>query len=69
MFLTVGSGLIYTLEPNSSIGEYVGYQVVAAAGSGLVIQINVMVAQAFAARVDVSVTVAIVLCKWAISIV
>ncbi|KAI0912697.1 putative MFS transporter [Ustulina deusta] len=61
VFLTVGSGLIYTLEPNSSIGEYVGYQVVAAAGSGLVIQINVMVAQAFAARVDVSVTVAIVL--------
>ena len=38
IILTVGSGLIYTLESNSGIGKYVGYQVVASAGSGIVIQ-------------------------------
>ncbi|KAM3081800.1 hypothetical protein ACMFMG_005245 [Clarireedia jacksonii] len=40
MFVTVGSGMIYTLEPNSSAGQYIGYQVSAAIGSGLVIQLN-----------------------------
>jgi hypothetical protein len=63
MFITVGSGMIYTLEPNSSAGQYIGYQVLAAIGSGLVIQLNVIVAQAISTRSDMSVTVATVLCK------
>lgn len=66
MFVTVGSGLIYTLEPSSSAGQYIGYQVLAAIGSGLVIQLNVIVAQAISSRADMSVTVATVLCKLSI---
>ncbi|KAG7284751.1 hypothetical protein NEMBOFW57_009362 [Staphylotrichum longicolle] len=61
LILTVGSGMIYTLEPDSSAGMYIGYQVLAAIGSGMVIQINVVVAQAISARSDMAVTVAIVL--------
>ncbi|KAI1851283.1 hypothetical protein JX265_012304 [Neoarthrinium moseri] len=61
IFVTVGSGMIYTLVPESTAGEYIGYQVLAAIGSGLVIQLNVLVAQAISPRVDIAVTVAIVL--------
>ncbi|KAI1390801.1 putative MFS transporter [Hypoxylon trugodes] len=61
IFVAVGSGMIYTLEPNSTAGQYIGYQVLAAIGSGLVIQVNVIVAQAFSSRADIAVTVAIVL--------
>jgi hypothetical protein len=55
--------MIYTLVPESSAGQYIGYQILAAVGSGLVIQINVIVAQAISTRADMAVTVAIVLCK------
>ncbi|KAI8625483.1 putative MFS transporter [Xylariaceae sp. FL1651] len=61
IFLTIGSGLIYTLEPDSGPGKYVGYQVFTAVGSGLVIQLNVIVAQALTPRSDVAVATAIVL--------
>ena len=55
--------MIYTLEPNSGAGKYIGYQVLASIGSGLIIQLNVIVAQAISKRVDMSVTVASVLCE------
>ncbi|KAI1358477.1 putative MFS transporter [Xylaria arbuscula] len=61
IFLTIGGGLIYTLEPESGPGKYIGYQVFTAIGSGLVIQLNVIVAQALTARSDVAVATAIVL--------
>lgn len=62
-FITVGSGMIYTLEPGSSSGKYIGYQILSAVGSGLVIQLNVIVAQAVSQRSDMAVAIAIVLCK------
>lgn len=62
VFITVGSGMIYTLRPNATMGQYVGYQILTAVGSGLVIQVNVIVAQAISTRADVAVTVGIVLC-------
>lgn len=55
--------MIYTLEPNSGAGKYIGYQVLASIGSGLIIQLNVIVAQAISKRVDMSVTVGSVLCE------
>ncbi|KAF4766121.1 hypothetical protein HAV15_010702 [Penicillium sp. str.  len=61
MFVTIGSAMIYTLEPNSGSGKYIGYQVLASIGSGLIIQLKVIVAQAISKRVDMSVTVGSVL--------
>ncbi|EAW12043.1 MDR family MFS transporter [Aspergillus clavatus NRRL 1] len=61
MFVTLGTGLMYTMGPDATAGQYIGYQVLAAIGSGLVIQLNVIVAQAITPRVDMSVTVATVL--------
>lgn len=63
MFVTIGSAMIYTLEPNSGSGKYIGYQVLASIGSGLIIQLKVIVAQAISKRVDMSVTVGSVLCE------
>lgn len=37
--LTIGSGLLFTLHPNSTEGEWVGYQVLAAFGAGICRQI------------------------------
>lgn len=56
--------MLYTLEPLSTAGPYIGYQVLAGIGSGLVIQVNVIVAQAISSRVDMSTTVAMVLCAF-----
>lgn len=64
VFITIGSGMIYTLRPDSTAGQYIGYQILAAIGGGLVIQINVIVAQAISTRADMAVTVGIVLCKY-----
>ena len=63
VFSTVGAGLIYTLQPNSKAGAYIGYQVLVSIGSGLVVQLPVIVAQAISPPVDVAITVAITLCK------
>jgi hypothetical protein len=63
MFVTIGTAMIYTLEPSSWAGKYIGYQVLASIGSGLIIQLNVIVAQAISKRVDMSVTLASVLCE------
>jgi hypothetical protein len=43
--LAVGSGLLYTLHVTSSIGQWFGYQVVAAFGFGLGVQIPYVVVQ------------------------
>lgn len=61
--MTVGAGMVYTLKPDSSAGEYIGWQISAGIGSGLVIQLPVIVAQAISTRADLAVTVAISLCK------
>jgi MFS transporter, DHA2 family, glioxin efflux transporter len=63
IFMTVGSATIYTLDVKSRAAHYIGYQILAGIGGGLVIQLPVIVGQAIAARVDVAVTVAITLCK------
>lgn len=61
--MTVGSAMIYTLEVDSPAAHYVGYQVIAGIGMGLVIQVPVIVAQSISARPDMAVTVAMILCK------
>ncbi|PMB74005.1 Efflux pump roqT [Beauveria bassiana] len=61
VFLTISSGMLYTLRPESSAAHYIGYQILASIGYGLVIQINVVVAQAITPRPDMAVTIALVL--------
>lgn len=61
--MTVGSAMIYTLNVNSPASHYIGYQVIAGIGMGLVIQVPVIVAQSISTRPDMSVSVAITLCK------
>ena len=58
---TVGAGVIYTLDINSSSSEWIGYQVIAGIGTGLSIQVPIIVVQSTAAPSDVSSVTAIVL--------
>lgn len=51
---TVGSGLIYTLEQNSSSGKWIGYQALSGIGLGLIFQIPVIVNQALVTPSDIS---------------
>ncbi|KAL0254693.1 hypothetical protein SLS55_009216 [Diplodia seriata] len=57
----VGSGLIYTLDIGSPSSHWIGYQALAGIGSGLGIQVGVIVSQAIVPAVDVSSVTAIIL--------
>ena len=59
--LTVGAGLLYTLNNHTSTGKWVGYELLAGTGIGLVLQIPVMVAQSIVAVPDISRVTAIIL--------
>lgn len=61
--MTIGSGLIYTLDVDSPASHYIGYQVVAGIGMGLCIQVPAIVAQSISTRPDMAITIAIALCK------
>jgi len=51
---TIGAGLIYTFEINTGAGKWIGYQIIAGAGSGLVIQIPIIVNQALVEPSDLA---------------
>ncbi|KAK5105739.1 hypothetical protein LTR62_002327 [Meristemomyces frigidus] len=61
MLATAGSGLIYTLDVESSTAMFVGYQVLAGIGIGIAIQMPVIAAQALSAKADITVTTTCVL--------
>lgn len=58
---TVGTGLIYTLDIGSPSSEWIGYQALSGIGSGLGIQVSVIVCQAIVPAIDVSSVTAIIL--------
>jgi hypothetical protein len=58
---TVGAGLIYTLEIDSSSGKWIGYQVLLGVGLGLIFQIPSMVGQSISKPSDIAAVSAIVL--------
>lgn len=60
----VGAALVYTLDIDSSAGEYLGYQAIMGAGVGLCIQVPVIAAQAFCDPADIAPATAIVLCEF-----
>jgi hypothetical protein len=62
-FATVGSGLIYTLDQNSSSAYWIGYQALTGMALGLCLQTPIMAAQAMSAQEDVPATTAILICK------
>ena len=59
--MTIGAGLLYTLDIGSS-GKYIGYQLLVGLGIGTAIQVPVMTIQAFSAPEDIPVATTIVLC-------
>jgi hypothetical protein len=62
--LTIGSGLVYTLDIGTSAGKYIGYQILVGAGNGICGQIPLITAIAFSEPEDIAVTTALVLCKY-----
>ena len=63
VLLTIGAGLIYTLDIGSSSGQYIGYQIIAGVGNGICSQIPLIASIAFSAPEDIALTTALVLCK------
>ncbi|KAF4629175.1 hypothetical protein G7Y89_g8972 [Cudoniella acicularis] len=57
-FMTLGIGLFTTLDASSSMGAWVGYQVIAAIGTGLVITPSLPAAQAALPESDVAASTA-----------
>ncbi|KAF2141776.1 uncharacterized protein K452DRAFT_308840 [Aplosporella prunicola CBS 121167] len=58
---TVGAGLIYTLGLHSPSSEWIGYQALAGIGSGLGIQVPIIVGQGIVDPIDVSSITAIII--------
>jgi hypothetical protein len=51
---TVGAGLIYTFDIDTGSGKWIGYQIIAGAGSGLILQIPIIVNQALVGPSDLA---------------
>lgn len=60
---TVGCGLFYTMDQNTSTGKWIGYQIIVGFTSGLTFQVALSNAQVHAAPEDMSQATAIVNCK------
>lgn len=58
---TVGAGVIYTLNIGSGSGEWIGYQVIAGVGTGITIQLPIIVVQGVSSPADVSSVSSIIL--------
>lgn len=57
----VGSGLLYTLDINSNIGHWIGYQVLAGFGIGMSVQIPFIAVQVVTSKVDMPIANALVM--------
>jgi hypothetical protein len=61
MLATIGSGLVYTFDVGTPSSEWIGYQIIAGIGSGLVLQIPIIVAQAVSTPEDLSSSTALMI--------
>ena len=61
VLVTVGAGLIYTLDATTAAGRCVGYQIIAGAGLGLVVQVPIVAAQSTNTKSDFSVATSTIL--------
>jgi hypothetical protein len=64
VLLTIGSGLIYTLDIGTPTGKYIGYQILVGVGNGICSQLPLIIALAFSESEDIAITTALVLCRW-----
>lgn len=60
---TVGAGLLYTFDVETSTGTWIGYQILAGVGFGASFQVPMIMAQAAAKPADIASVTAIVICK------
>ncbi|KAG4281723.1 hypothetical protein FPRO06_10627 [Fusarium proliferatum] len=61
IFVTIASGLLYTLDIGTSAGKWVGYQILAGFGYGVGLQVPVVISQAFAAPSDMAPVTSIII--------
>ncbi|KAL4945215.1 hypothetical protein BDV06DRAFT_231593 [Aspergillus oleicola] len=59
---TVGCGLIYTFNVDTSTGRWIGYQILAGVGNGIGVQVPIIMAQANTTPTDMAATTAILMC-------
>lgn len=57
----IGSGLLYTLDIETTTGKWIGYQIVAGVGIGFGIQTSIIVGQASVSNADLSTATAMIL--------
>lgn len=60
---TIGCGLFYTMDQNTSTGKWIAYQIIVGFTSGLTFQVSISNAQIHAAPEDMSQVTAIVQCE------
>lgn len=61
---TIGSGLLYLLDTDSSTGEWIGYQILAGAGWGIAFQIPMIAVQGTVDPKDLSTATGMLLCTF-----
>ncbi|KAI1089139.1 efflux pump [Rostrohypoxylon terebratum] len=61
VFLSLGSGLYSLLQPNSSTGDWVGFQILAGVGSGLSMQLAIISIQAAVGEAQLATGMALVI--------
>lgn len=59
---TIGCGLLYMYDIDTSTGRWIGYQILAGVGNGIGVQVPMMMAQANADASDMAATTAILMC-------
>lgn len=60
----IGSGLLYTLDIDTSTGKWIGYQILGGVGWGIAFQVPIIVGQSNADPKDMSSVTATILCKF-----
>lgn len=60
---TIASGLLYTLDIDTSTGKWIGYQILAGAGYGISFQVPMIATQGTVAPADLAPSTATVMCK------
>ncbi|RAH40465.1 MFS general substrate transporter [Aspergillus brunneoviolaceus CBS 621.78] len=64
ILLSTGSGLLTTLTPHSSTGQWIGYQILLGSGGGLGMQLSMTAAQSLVSHADITMgTTIILLCQ------
>jgi hypothetical protein len=63
LLAVIASGLLYTLDIDTSTGKWIGYQILGGVGWGIAFQVPIMVGQSNANPSDISSITAIILGK------